>query len=87
MSMSWTHHLPVLQVILPLLGAPLCMLTRSSRLNWLITVAISWSAFAISLLLARQVWLHGPHHLQHGRLGRPLGASPTTLMCSTRLCC
>jgi len=73
MSMSWTHHLPVLQVILPLLGAPLCMLTRSSRLNWLITVVISWSALIISILLARQVWVHGPITYNMGGWCAPWG--------------
>ncbi len=45
-------HLPALQVVVPLLGAPFCfLLWRSPRLSWLLATLISWLTFAISIAL------------------------------------
>ncbi len=45
------QHLPVLQVVVPLLSAPLCLLLRNGRLAWMLTLAVSW------LVLAGAIWL------------------------------
>lgn len=45
------HHLPVLQVVIPLLAAPICFLLGRGRLPWLFATAVSWVAFAISIAL------------------------------------
>ena len=37
-----TDHLPVLQVVIPLLAAPLCALVRRGRIAWGIALAASW---------------------------------------------
>ncbi|MEJ2176463.1 MAG: monovalent cation/H+ antiporter subunit D family protein [Gammaproteobacteria bacterium] len=48
-------HLPALQVVLPLLAAPVCfLLGRYRRLSWMITVLVSWSCLWISAQLANQ---------------------------------
>ncbi len=48
-------HLPILQVIVPLLAAPSCLLLDRARLAWLFSVATSALSTLISLLLLLQV--------------------------------
>ena len=48
-------HLPALQVILPLLAAPMCVIIRHGRIAWLVALAVSWMAFATALSLLMQV--------------------------------
>ena len=48
-------HLPALQVIVPMLSAPLAMLLREHRLSWALTTAASLCAFAISIALTHEV--------------------------------
>jgi multicomponent Na+:H+ antiporter subunit D len=49
-------HLPALQVVIPLLAAPVCVLLRNARAAWLLAALVTWAAFAISLgLLVRVV--------------------------------
>lgn len=48
-------NLPVLQVILPLLAAPICFLLRKSSIAWLLAFAVSLCGFAISMTLFGQI--------------------------------
>ncbi len=48
-------HYPILQVVVPLVAAPLCSLLPKSKLPWLFATVISWLTFAISLALLVQV--------------------------------
>lgn len=48
-------HLPVLQVVVPLLAAPLCVLLRQRHATWAVATVASWAALAIAVLLVRQV--------------------------------
>ncbi|MEX2582475.1 MAG: monovalent cation/H+ antiporter subunit D family protein [Gemmatimonadota bacterium] len=50
-----TEHLPVLQVVIPLMAAPICALLWRARLAWGFAVLVSWATFAISILLLRRV--------------------------------
>ena len=52
-------HLPILQVIVPLMAAPLCLLIVRPRLVWLFTLIVSGLAFLISVLLLQQVMASG----------------------------
>ncbi len=52
-------HLPALQVIIPLLAAPLCVLVRGARAAWLVAVAASWSALAVAVCLLQRVLASG----------------------------
>ena len=52
-------HLPVLQVIVPLMASPLCLLLTRPRLVWLFTLIVSGLAFLISSLLLQQVMASG----------------------------
>lgn len=66
-------HLPALQVLLPLLGAPLCFLLRREALASAFAVLISWACFAISVTLLGQV-VDGPAiAYEFGGWPRPYG--------------
>ncbi|WP_226703969.1 monovalent cation/H+ antiporter subunit D family protein [Microbulbifer elongatus] len=66
-------HLPILQVILPLMAAPSCLLIRKSTLVWLFTLAVSFAALAVSVLLLQQVYATGPISYQLGGWNAPWG--------------
>ncbi len=53
--MNLAQHLPALQVVVPLLAAPLTVLLRNRTLAFAVVLAASWIAFAISVLLWMQV--------------------------------
>ncbi len=52
---DFSPHLPALQVIVPMLSAPLVMLLRQHRLSWALAVAASICAFAIAVRLTLDV--------------------------------
>ncbi|MEM6793941.1 MAG: monovalent cation/H+ antiporter subunit D family protein [Acidobacteriota bacterium] len=52
-----TSNLPVLQVVLPLLAAPVCVLVRRSRLAWGIATVTAWLTLGVSFLLLQKVLL------------------------------
>lgn len=49
-----TSHFPILQVVLPLIAAPLMVLVRRSTATWLIAVVASAAAFVIAATLFAQ---------------------------------
>lgn len=53
--MSLAQHLPALQVILPLISAPIAVLLRRGGLAFAIVTAAAWAAFAIAINLWLQV--------------------------------
>lgn len=54
-----SEHLPALQVVIPLLAAPLIVLLRGGRTGWLITTLVSWVALAIAVSLLVRVQSEG----------------------------
>jgi len=50
------EHLPVLQVVLPLVAAPLCLLLTRSVWAWLLAFIVSLAALVISIVLLREVY-------------------------------
>lgn len=48
-------HLPVLQVVVPLMAAPLCAIFRKATIAWLIALAATWMTFVIAIALLFQV--------------------------------
>jgi multicomponent Na+:H+ antiporter subunit D len=66
-------HLPVLQVVVPLLSAPLCVLFRSRWPAWGLALAASWVSFAIALSLLAQVLGSGPISYDIGDWAPPWG--------------
>jgi multicomponent Na+:H+ antiporter subunit D len=62
-------HLPALQVVVPLIAAPLCVLLRRGTLAWVIALAATASAAAIALSLLARV-------LDEGSISYMLGSWP-----------
>jgi multicomponent Na+:H+ antiporter subunit D len=52
-------HLPILQVVVPLLCAPVCVLLRDAKLSWLWATIVTWVAFFIALVLLGKVLASG----------------------------
>ncbi len=50
-----TTHFPILQVVLPLIAAPIMVLMRRGAPAWLLAVIVSWTGLFISLSLLAQV--------------------------------
>ncbi|QFY88241.1 monovalent cation/H+ antiporter subunit D family protein [Magnetovirga frankeli] len=67
------QHLPVLQVIVPLLAAPLALLLRPSRLAWLFALIASGAGLFISLSLLAQVLEQGTLIYALGGWAAPIG--------------
>ena len=66
-------HLPVLQIVIPLVAAPLCWLLRKGDLAWALSLLVSLAALAISAVLLSQVLAHGPISYELGGWAPPWG--------------
>ena len=66
-------HFPALQVVLPLLLAPVCVLLRSARLAWFTALTASWAAFGIAVALLLDVLAGGPISYAMGGWNAPWG--------------
>jgi len=66
-------HLPILQVIIPLMAAPICLLLNRSQLVWLFSLIVSGLAFAVSILLLQQVMASGVISYELGGWQAPWG--------------
>lgn len=66
-------HLPVLQVVLPLVAAPVCLIARSATFSWSVAVLMTWAALAGALLLLAQVLETGPISYALGGWAAPWG--------------
>ncbi len=66
-------HLPALQIVVPLIAAPLCILLRRATLAWVIAIAATASAAIISILLLAQVLDSGPISYLLGSWPAPWG--------------
>jgi multicomponent Na+:H+ antiporter subunit D len=62
-----------LQVIVPLIAAPTCLILRKPKLVWLFTLLASSLAFVISILLVQQVMLTGTISYELGGWSPPWG--------------
>ncbi len=49
------QHLPALQIVVPLVAAPLCLLLRRGDLAWGLALVVSWAALAIAVMLLHAV--------------------------------
>lgn len=66
-------HLPVLQIIVPLLSAPIVALLGSRRLGYWITLAVTFAAFLMAAGLLLTVWNEGPISYALGSWAAPWG--------------
>jgi multicomponent Na+:H+ antiporter subunit D len=67
------EHLPALQVVIPLICAPLCMLVRYRDWSWIVALFGSWACLVISWLLLQQVMDAGVISYHMGDWAPPLG--------------
>jgi len=67
------EHLPVLQIVLPLLAAPICLLLRRRRLSLGFAIAVCWATFALTARLLQQVLSAGPLSYELGGWAAPWG--------------
>ncbi|MFN2355137.1 MAG: monovalent cation/H+ antiporter subunit D family protein [Desulfopila sp.] len=68
-----TAHLPILQVIIPLLAAPLCLILRIPRLVGIFAIFVSASAFLVSCGLLQEVLNTGLISYKLGGWAAPWG--------------
>jgi len=66
-------HLPALQIVLPLLSAPRCVVFRRARVAYGIALASSWLAFAMAVTLLNQVVSGGTISYELGGWAPPWG--------------
>ncbi|MBK18405.1 MAG: cation:proton antiporter [Rhodospirillaceae bacterium] len=67
------EHLAALQVVIPLLCAPICMLVRYRDWAWIVALFGSWACLVISWLLLQQVIVGDPISYHMGNWAPPLG--------------
>ena len=66
-------HLPVIQIILPLMAAPLCLVIRHPHLVWIWATLIAWLCLPISIGLLMQVLDQGVIVYELGGWAAPWG--------------
>ena len=66
-------HLPVLQVLVPLLAAPLCATVRNGRVAWAVAVAATWTSLWIAIQLLTLVLADGTISYELGGWAAPWG--------------
>jgi multicomponent Na+:H+ antiporter subunit D len=66
-------HIPALIVVIPLIGAPTCMLLRYRGWAWGVALVGSWISFVLSWLLLQQVMAQGIVTYEMGGWAAPLG--------------
>ena len=66
-------HLIILQVIIPLMGAPICILFRNHFLSWFLSTIIAWVSLLISLLIFNLVLSDGILVYELGGWAAPWG--------------
>lgn len=59
-------HLPILQIVVPLISAPVCVLLRRRMLVWTFALLVSWATLAMAALLLMRV-------LESGTISYALG--------------
>ena len=65
-------HLPVIQVVIPLISAPVCLVLRRPAAAWTVALAVTWFSLAVALSLLGEVMIGGP-------ISYPREASATAL--------
>lgn len=66
-------HQPALQIVLPLMAAPVCIILRSATAAWGIALVITWGALAASIALLLHVIDHGTVSYAIGNWQPPWG--------------
>ncbi len=66
-------HLPALQIVVPLIAAPICLLLRRGDLAWGLALVVSWAALAIAVMLLHAVVTGGVISYELGDWAPPWG--------------
>ncbi len=66
-------HLPALQVVLPLIAAPVCVLLRRPLAAWLLALIATWASAAVAIALLLQVLEGGTISYMLGSWAAPWG--------------
>jgi multicomponent Na+:H+ antiporter subunit D len=66
-------HQPALQIVLPLMAAPICVILRSARIGWLMALAVTWGVLVASILLLVEVRANGTISYAIGNWQPPWG--------------
>lgn len=66
-------HYPVLQVVIPLIAAPLCSLLPKTKLPWLFATGVGWFTCAIAIFLLLEVNANGTLSYEMGNWPAPWG--------------
>ena len=67
------EHLSAMQIAVPLVAAPICVLLRHARLTWAFCLAVCWGTFGISVMLLQQVMTSGVIDYELGGWPAPYG--------------
>jgi len=67
------QHMPIIQIILPMMAAPVCLVIRHPHVVWIWAVAISWLCLPISVSLLMQVMDTGTIVYELGGWAAPWG--------------
>ncbi len=73
MFTSVSAHLPAIQVVLPLIAAPICVVFRRSNIAWFVALVVSWLSLGVSIMLLEQVMSGGPISYLLGNWQAPWG--------------
>ena len=66
-------HQPALQIVVPLMTAPICIILRSAFAGWVLSLLVTWGALAASLTLLMHVIDHGTVSYAIGNWAPPWG--------------
>ncbi len=66
-------HLPALQIVVPLIAAPVCLLLRRRMLAWAFATAVAWTVLGIAALLLVRVLAAGTISYALGSWSAPWG--------------
>jgi multicomponent Na+:H+ antiporter subunit D len=66
-------HLPALQIAVPLLAAPICLLLRRDSLAWAWATAISWIVFGLAWMMLEKTLTGGAFNYELGGWEAPYG--------------
>ena len=66
-------HLPILQIVVPLIAAPICVLLRRRTLVWPFALIVGWLSLAMAVMLLMRVLDGGPISYELGGWSPPWG--------------
>ncbi len=77
-------NLPALQIVIPLISAPLCAIIPSGRVAWLFATLVSWAALAMAAAVLMEVNANGALDYEMGGWAAPWSAPVSITASSAR---